>query len=144
MFVIFALGRSAQRVEQDQTLTAVADPLAALCAQDASVRARVGAACGVAVQVVAEKQAIPQAGPMGPMGPAGKNGENGTTPPCLSTPAQCVGVTGKEGPAGKDGADGADGTPGQTCEAPQVWASVTYGDGQTGTSCVNPPPSEDS
>lgn len=142
MFVVFALDRSAQRVTQDQALTAVADPLAALCAQDATVRARVGAACGVAVQVVAEKQAIPAAGPMGPMGPAGKNGENGTTPPCLSTPAQCVGTPGKNGTDGKDGQDGA---AGQTCEAPQVWASVTYGDGQTGTSCVNPPPpSEDS
>lgn len=140
MFVVFALDRSAQRVSQDQTLTAVADPLAALCAQDATVRARVGAACGVAVQVVAEKQAIPQPGPMGPSGLNGKDGENGkdgTTPPCLSTPAQCVG---KDGTNGKDGQDGADG---QTCEAPQVWAAVTYGDGQTGTSCVNPPPSED-
>jgi hypothetical protein len=154
---VFALDRSAVRVEQGATLAAVSDPLASLCASDASVRARVGAACDTAAtaSAAARTEGIPgragldgQDGRTGQAGRDGRDGRDGITPPCMSTPTQCqgaAGTNGADGAAGADGQagrDGQNGRDGQPCESPRVMANVTYASGQTGTGCVDPPPSE--
>jgi Collagen triple helix repeat (20 copies) len=73
--------------------------------------------CGAAAVVVA--QPVPAvSGPVGPQGsagqtgPAGLDGVPGLAPPCLTTPAQCVGPPGPAGPQGPAGVDGQDGAPG--------------------------------
>lgn len=55
------------------------------------------------------------AGPLGPAGQRGPQGEPGVSPPCMSTPTQCVGpagAKGDQGTAGAEGKAGADGAQG--------------------------------
>lgn len=92
-------------------------------------------------------QGIP--GPAGPVGPAGEQGPAGAQ----GEPG-VAGTNGTNGAPGTDGQDGAPGAPGPTgppgpvgpagppCPAGQTQGPVTYADGQTGTGCVTPPPTE--
>lgn len=48
----------------------------------------------------------------GAKGDKGDPGANGTSPPCLSTPAQCQGANGTDGQPGAAGQPGQDGAPG--------------------------------
>lgn len=89
-------------------------------------------------------QGIP--GQNGLPGQNGKDGKDGTSPPCLSTPAQCVGANGTNGTNGVDGkngtngTNGADGAPGRGVSSVSVTQSgdtctmtITYTDGTTET-----------
>lgn len=80
-YVAFAVNRSAGRVEEarqsvvtEQALTEVSDPLAALCAENAAIRARVGAACTTAAAVVSAPADRPAAGLDGKPGTPGTPG----------------------------------------------------------------------
>lgn len=117
-----------------------------------------GALCASAAQVQADP--IPgsqgRAGADGVNGIDGRNGVDGTngingldgeTPPCLSTPAQCVGADGRDGVDGKDGADGQDGVDGKdgvdgAPGRPPAGFSFTDGTGAEQT-CTRDPGSPD-
>ena len=124
-YVVFAFDRSAGRVEEqrqtvvtEQALGQVSDPLAALCAENPTIKARVGAACDTAAAVVSAPADSPadgldgRDGVNGRDGTNGLNGKDGLTPPCLATPTMCVGADGKDGLDGKDGQNGTDGADG--------------------------------
>lgn len=118
-----------------ETLSAVADPLAALCAQDPTIRERVGAACDTAAQAVVAAPVVAAAardgrngaaGTAGLDGAAGIDGRDGRGITSTAIVAgrlvltysdgttQDVGaVVGADGKAGVDGKPGADGQPGQ-------------------------------
>lgn len=130
-YAIFAVSRSADRVEEqkqtvvtEQALADVADPLAKLCEEDPAIKARVGAACTTAAQAVSappERGADGLNGRNGIDGRAGVDGAAGVSPPCLVEPSRCQGkdgsngtngTNGTDGTAGKDGVDGRDGANG--------------------------------
>lgn len=129
-YTVFAVGRSADRVQADedavvteQALGEVSDPLAALCAEDPTIRARVGPACDTAALVASAPPESPADGLDGRDGADGlpgrdgrdgRDGVDGVTPACLSEPTMCRGGDGRDGRdgvAGQPGRDGADGSP---------------------------------
>lgn len=140
VYVVYALNRSAAGIEQtqqveqtSQTLDAVADPLARLCATDPSVRARVGTACDTAAQAVSAppKNGVDgRNGTDGMDGRDGINGKDGQSPPCLLTPAQCQGRDGIDGTDGVDGTNGVDGKDGRD-GSPAAEMVVNRTDGTT-------------
>lgn len=126
-YVVFAFQRSAGRVvEQQQTvvteraLSQVADPLAALCAENPAIRARVGAACDTASTVASSPAESPAEALQGKPGSAGTPGMDGRgiTSTLLRTDGHLVLtysdgttsdaglVTGATGAAGASGQDG--------------------------------------
>lgn len=119
----FAVSRSAERIETEQTavvaeqaLVEVSDPLAALCASDPAIRARVGPACDTAVQVASAPPGSPVDGLDGQDGRDGRDGvdgADGVSPPCLLEPTMCEGADGVDGVDGADGRDGTDGAAGR-------------------------------
>ncbi|MGL5910927.1 MAG: hypothetical protein ACRCZP_13045 [Phycicoccus sp.] len=99
----------------EEALVEVSDPLAALCAADPAVRARVGAACATAAQVASAPAESPTDGLPGRPGVAGPPG----TPGVPGAGGADSTVPGPEGPAGSAGGDGQPGTAGQDGEAGQ-------------------------
>ncbi|WP_141279566.1 hypothetical protein [Pseudonocardia hydrocarbonoxydans] len=119
----YALNRSADRIEQQQTtvvaeqaLVEVSDPLAALCESDPTIRARVGPACDTAAQVASAPPESPVDGLDGTDGRDGRDGldgADGQSPACLLEPTMCRGADGADGRDGMDGRDGVDGVAGR-------------------------------
>lgn len=96
-----AVSRSAETVEDKQTIGAVADPLKQLCETDPTIRARVGQACDAAAEAVS---AAPERGADGRRGAAGVAG-----PPGIGGVAGTDGRNGIDGANGDDGQNGIDG-----------------------------------
>lgn len=83
-YAAYSVARSAERIEAattaqvtERALTDVSDPLAALCASDPTVRARLGPACLTASQVAAAPPGRPTAGLPGRAGERGAQGQTG-------------------------------------------------------------------
>lgn len=68
-----------QQAATEQTLSEVADPLAALCAENPAIRARVGPACNTAAAVVSAPPEDPAAGLDGRPGTNGTDGRGITS-----------------------------------------------------------------